>query len=165
MPLMSFVGSYLGMGFVTRYGYRPLAAITSFFLAAGNLILVFTVSGGGAYWAIFIGLFVFGSGLGLGTVAGAGAALSRISKSDAGLASGVNAGALQVGGGFGVAIVTTAIASSAHGANPLAAATHGFRGGFEACITFGVAGVIIALALISGKRKGEEVALPAAQLH
>ncbi|MET8251777.1 MFS transporter [Micromonospora sp. NPDC005197] len=149
MPLMALVGSYAGQSFITRYGFRPVAAICLVLLGAGSLLLAQAVAAGGSSVGLFIGLFVFGTGLGLGTVAASAAALAGVAETDLGLASGMNTASQQIGGGLGIAIVSTVLVSFSADAGPAA----GFRPAFITCAIFTALGLVIAIALLGGRRQ------------
>ena len=148
MPLMAFVGSYAGQSFITRYGFRPVAAFCLVLLGVGGLLLVHAVSTGGSYPSLFVALFIFGCGLGLGTVAASAAALAGVAEPDLGLASGINTAAQQIGGGLGIAVVSTVLVSFSAGATPIA----GFEAVFTACAIFAATGLLFALTLLRGRR-------------
>lgn len=153
MPLMAFAGSYAGQSFITRYGFRPVASICLVLLGVGSLLLARAVVGGGSYGALFAALFIFGTGLGLGTVAASAAALAGVAQRDLGLASGLNTAAQQIGGGLGVAVVATVLVSFSVGTSPAAAMTAGFRSAFTACALFAATGLVIAVTLLRGRRR------------
>jgi predicted MFS family arabinose efflux permease len=158
MPAMAAVGSYTGQALVTRTGFRPVAATGMVLLGAACLVLS-RVSADGSYFGdIFFGLLLFGPGLGAGAVAASIAALTGVAEREAGLASGINTAAFQIGGALGVAVVSTvavsrtAGAGGADGADPLAALTEGFRAGFTACVALAVLGLALALLLLRRPR-------------
>ncbi|MEV8513812.1 MFS transporter [Dactylosporangium sp. NPDC051484] len=153
MPLMAFVGSYAGQSFITRFGFRPVAAVCLVLIGAGSALLMYSVAGGGSYASLFVALFVFGCGLGLGTVAASAAALAGVAESELGLASGINTAAQQIGGGFGIAIVSTVLVSFSAGATPIAAATAGFRATFAACVIFAAVGLVIAVTMLGRRQR------------
>ncbi|MBL6277362.1 MFS transporter [Micromonospora fiedleri] len=149
MPAMAFIGAYVGQRFVTRLGFRPVAAVCLVLLGAGSLIMALTATGSMSYGATFLALVPFGVGLGLGTTAASAAALSGVAYSESGLASGFNTAAQQVGGGLGVAVVLTVIASYAPA---VASPTAGFQAAFAACVVFAVVGLVITLTMMRSKR-------------
>ncbi|WP_323747700.1 MFS transporter [Catenulispora rubra] len=158
LPAMALVSAFAGQRLIGRFGSRRVVALCSVLLVGGSLLLVHAVQNGGSYGSIFAGLAVFGTGLGLGTTACSAAALSGIARRDAGLASGFNAAAFQIGGSFGIATVTTVIVSHSVGASQQAAMTAGFKAGFVATAYFGVAALILALVVIPGRRRSREAA-------
>jgi fucose permease len=87
---MAAAGAYAGQAIVTRVGPRPVAVVGMVLLGTGCLLLA-PASVTARYPSdLFIGLFVFGAGLGACSVAGPVAALSGVARRDAGLASGLN---------------------------------------------------------------------------
>ncbi|NUT08733.1 MAG: MFS transporter [Hamadaea sp.] len=149
MPAMAFVGAYVGQAFVTRLGFRPVAAACLVMLAAGSLIMALTATGSLSYGATFVALIPFGVGIGLGTTAASAAALSGVAASESGLASGFNTAAQQVGGGLGVAVVLTVLASYT------GSGTGGFQSAFVACVVFAVVGFVFTLAMMRSKQATE----------
>ncbi|SCL34454.1 drug resistance transporter, EmrB/QacA subfamily [Micromonospora nigra] len=161
MPIMAFVGAYVAQALVTRRGFRPVTIVSVLFLAVGSLLLT-RVSPDGQYVRDVAGaLFVFGLGLGAGTVATSAAALSRVEPADAGLASGFNTAAFQIGGAVGVAIVSTVIAARTTGPDP-AAMTDALRAGFLTCAVLALLGLVLAVALLR-RSGGTSAAAPSPQ--
>ncbi|GAA3203576.1 MFS transporter [Nonomuraea helvata] len=152
MPGMAFVGAYAGQAVVTRTGYRPVAAVCAALMGAGAFLLTRAPADGQYLRDLFLALLIFGAGLGAGTVAAAAAALSRVGERDAGLASGINTAALQIGGAIGVATVSTVIAVNATGTDP-AGLTAGYQAGFGACVIFAAAGLVLTAAVRSRSRQ------------
>jgi hypothetical protein len=83
-----------------------------------------------------------------------------VAETEAGLASGLNNAAFQIGGAVGVAILSTVAVSGAHGADPLAALTAGYQSAFAAAIAVAVLGVVAASLLLGGRRGPDHAALP-----
>jgi MFS family permease len=154
------VSSIVAQGLVLKLGFRKVAATGMALLGAGSLLLT-QVSVGGSYLGdIFFGLVVFGAGIGPAFVTGTVASLAGVAEEEAGLASGLNNTALQLGAALGVAIVSTVAISRSDaflaanaGANPLAALTEGFQSAFVACVVLAGIGLAAALALLGKARK------------
>src|ERR687897_868492 len=101
------VGAIVGQAAVLKVGFRPVAAAGTALMGAGSLLLT-QVSVGGSYFGdIFLGLLVFGPGVGLAFVTATVAALAGVAEHESGLASGLSNTALQIGAALGVAIATT----------------------------------------------------------
>jgi EmrB/QacA subfamily drug resistance transporter len=146
MTGMTLVGSYIAQSLVTRVGPRPVAAVSMALLGAGSLLLA-QVSADGSYFGdLFLGLLIFGPGLGAGTVAGAIAALSGVLEDDAGVASGTNTAAFQIGGALGTAVAVTVAAAHTTGSG-LIALTEGYQAAFIACAIVAIIGLAVAVAL------------------
>jgi EmrB/QacA subfamily drug resistance transporter len=153
LPVTSAVGSMAGQAAVRKIGFRPVAATGVALMGAGSLVLT-QVSVGGSYFDdIFLGLLIFGPGLGLVFVTASIAALADVPEQESGLASGLSNTAFQIGIALGVAIVSTVAISRSEdylaaneGANPLVVLTEGFQAAFLACAV--VAGIGVALALL-----------------
>ena len=152
MPVMAAVGSIGGQAIATKVGLRPVAAVGLALTGLGCLLLT-QVSVDGSYLEdIFLGLLVFGPGLGAAYVAGSIGSLAGVAESDAGLASGLNNSSFQIGGAVGVAILSTVALSEADGSDPLAALTNGFQSAFAVAIIFAVVGLLAAVALLGKLR-------------
>jgi EmrB/QacA subfamily drug resistance transporter len=152
-PAMAAVGSILGQAIVLRVGFRPVAAVGMALMGGGALLLT-QVSVGGSYFGdIFLGLLVFGPGIGLAFVTATVAALAGVAEHESGLASGLSNTAFQMGAALGTAIVATVAVSQTDdylaanaSANPLVAVTEGFQSAF--LVTALLAGLGAALALL-----------------
>jgi EmrB/QacA subfamily drug resistance transporter len=153
MPVAAAIGSATGQALVTRIGFRAVAVVSLVLTGIGCGLLT-QVSVGGTYLGdIFLGLLVFGPGLGAGYVAASVASLAGIAEAEAGLAAGLNNTSFQIGGAVGVAILSTVAVSHANGSDPLAALTEGSQSAFAAAIAFSVLGLVAALVLLGGPRR------------
>jgi MFS family permease len=121
---------------VPRFGPRPLA-VSGLALTGAGLVLLGHVPAGGTYTAsILPGLVLIGFGVGLSFVSITTAALARVEKTAAGLASGLLSSAAQLGVAVGLAvIVALAITRSSSsllstGSTAVAAQANGLRLGF-----------------------------------
>jgi EmrB/QacA subfamily drug resistance transporter len=151
LTLGAVVGATVGQTLVTRIGPRPIA-IGGFLLTGTGCLLLTQISVDGDYWSdLFLGMLVFGPGLGATFVAASVATLTGVAERDAGLASGLNNAAFQIGGALGSAVVTSVALSQATGPNPLAALTEGYRSAFAAAIVFAVLGLVVAVTLLRGR--------------
>jgi EmrB/QacA subfamily drug resistance transporter len=154
------VGSIVGQAAVLRVGFRAVAATGMTLMGVGSLLLT-QVSAGGSYFGdIFVGLLVFGPGIGLAFVTATVAALTGVDERESGLASGLSNTAFQVGQALGVAIASTVAVSSsedylaAHdGANQLVVLTEGFQTAFVACAALAGIAVLVALTLLGPPRR------------
>jgi MFS family permease len=160
------VGSIVGQAAVLRVGFRAVAATGMTLMGAGSLLLT-QVSVGGSYFEdIFLGLLVFGPGIGLAFVTATVAALTGVDERESGLASGLSNTAFQIGQALGVAIASTVAVSSsedylaAHdGANQLVALTEGFQTAFVACAVLAGVAVLVGLTLLGPPRKAPDEGL------
>jgi hypothetical protein len=163
LALAVTVGAIVAQAAVLKVGFRPVAATGKAPRRAGSLLLT-QVSVGGSYFGdIFVGLLVFGPGVGLAFVAATVAALAGVPEHESGLASGLNNTALQIGGALGVAILTTVAVSrsddylTAHdGANPLVVLNEGFQSAFLALVVLAGIGTALALLLLGRPRKAPQ---------
>jgi EmrB/QacA subfamily drug resistance transporter len=161
MPVTAAIGSIAGQAIATKGALRATAAGGMALTGLGCLYLS-SVSVDGSYLGdIFFGLLIFGPGLGAAYVAGSIGSLAGVAEADAGLASGLNNSAFQIGGAVGVAILSSVAVSNADGANPLIALTNGSQAAFATAIIFAAGGLLAALALLAKLRL--PVSAPAAQ--
>jgi EmrB/QacA subfamily drug resistance transporter len=152
MPVTAAAGSIAGQALATKGALRPIAAIGLLLTGLGCLWLT-QVSADGSYLEdIFLGLLIFGPGLGAAYVAGSIGSLAGVDEADAGLASGLNNSSFQIGGAVGVAIVSTVAVSQADGSDPVVALTNGFQSAFATAIIFAVVGLFFAITLLGKLR-------------
>jgi len=145
-------GSIAGQALATKGALRPIAAIGLLLTGLGCLWLT-QVSADGSYLEdIFLGLLIFGPGLGAAYVAGSIGSLAGVDEADAGLASGLNNSSFQIGGAVGVAIVSTVAVSQADGSDPVVALTNGFQSAFATAIIFAAVGLFVAVTLLGKLR-------------
>jgi EmrB/QacA subfamily drug resistance transporter len=158
-PAMAAVGSILGQAIVLRVGFRPVAAVGMALMGTGSLLLT-QVSVSGSYLGdIFLGLLIFGPGIGLAFVTATVAALAGVAEHESGLASGLSNTAFQMGAAIGTAIVATVAVSQTKdylagdaAANPLVALTEGFQSAFFAAGLLAAVGAVLALLLLGRPR-------------
>jgi EmrB/QacA subfamily drug resistance transporter len=153
MPVGAVLGSYAGQALVTRLGARPVAVGGLVLVGVGSLLLSGVPVDGGFVRDLFPGLLLFGPGLGACAVAGSIAALTGVGERESGVASGINTAAFQIGGAFGVAVVTSVAVSYTSGPQRLAALTAGYQAAFTACVVLAAAGLACALVLLRGPRQ------------
>jgi MFS family permease len=138
-------------------------------MGAGSLLLT-QVSVSGSYFGdIFLGLLVFGPGVGFAFVTATVAALAGVAEHESGLASGLSNTALQLGSALGVAITTTVAVSRSEdylaaneGANTITVLNEGFQSAFLALVVLAGIGMALALLLLSRPRRAPEDRLEAA---
>ena len=158
-PATAAVGSILGQAIVLRVGFRPVAA-AGMALMGGGAVLLTQVSADGSYFGdIFLGLLLFGPGIGLAFVTVTVAALAGVAEHESGLASGLSNTAFQMGAAIGTAIVSTVAVSETGDylaanadASPLVALTEGFQSAFLATAVLAGLGVALALLLLGRPR-------------
>ncbi len=158
MTLMAVVGSYVAQAALPRLGPRRVAAISAICLAVGTLALAWVSEDGTYLGDLLLGLVLFGAGLGAGTVAGAVAALSDASETDAGVASGMSTASFQIGGAFGAAVITSVLLSQ--GTGPLLR-IEGIQSGFIAAAIFCLAAFLIAAMVMKPRMPLTESGSPA----
>jgi EmrB/QacA subfamily drug resistance transporter len=163
VPVMATVGSVLGQSAINWVGFRSIALGGLVLMALGSALLS-QVSAHGSYLGdLFLGLLVFGPGLGAAYVAASIATVAGVDEADAGLASGLNNASFQVGGALGVAILSSIAIAQTEGEEPLVALTAGFQSAFAAAIAFAAFGILAGVALFAKvRRMGGAVPAPAA---
>jgi EmrB/QacA subfamily drug resistance transporter len=161
-PVAAAVGMMVAQAAVEKLGFRKVAAAGMALLAAGSLMLTQASAGGSYVGDLFVGLLVFGAGIGPAFATATFAALAGVAERDSGVASGLSNTAFQLGGALGVAIVSTVAVSrsegylaSHQGANPLVVLTEGFQSAFVACVILAAIGLALALAFLGPPRKAE----------
>jgi EmrB/QacA subfamily drug resistance transporter len=160
MPVTAALGSVAGQAVASKGRLREIAAAGMLLTGLGCLSLSQVRVDGSYLGDIFFGLLLFGPGLGAAYVAASIASLADVPEAEAGLASGLNNSAFQIGGAVGVAVLSSVTVSQASGAEPLAALTNGFQSAFATAIIFAATGVVLAGALLGRRRL--PVASPAA---
>jgi EmrB/QacA subfamily drug resistance transporter len=162
-PVAAAAGMIAAQAAVAKVGFRPVAATGMALLGAGSLLLT-QVSAGGSYLGdMFIGLLIFGVGIGPAFATATIAGLAGVAERESGVASGISNTAFQLGGALGVAIVSTVAVSRSEdflaaneGANPLVALTEGFQSAFVVCVVMAAIGVALALLLLGRPRKAPQ---------
>ncbi len=157
MPMLAFAGAYVGQTVVTRIGFRPVVGVCLVLMGAGCFLLSFVRADGSYVPDMLWGLVVFGPGLGAGTAAASVAALARVPERASGVASGLNVAALQVGGAFGVAVVTSVTTMFTPAPGGPAELAQGLGAAFVACVVFVVIGLVVTLTMLRGKARTADV--------
>ena len=168
-PIAAAVGMIVAQAAVLRLGFRTVAATGMALLGAGSLLLTQASVGGSYLGDIFVGLLVFGAGIGPAFATATIAALAGVAERESGVASGLSNTAFQLGGALGVAIVSTVAVSRSEdylaaneGASPLVVLTEGFQSAFVACVVLAAIGVALALVLLRRPLKTSLEPVPAA---
>ena len=160
VPVAAAAGMILSQAAVEKFGFRPVAATGMALLGAGSFLLTQMPVGGSYFEDIFLGLIVFGAGIGPAFATATIAGLAGVAERDAGLASGLSNTAFQLGGALGVAVLSTVAVSRSEnflaaneGANPLVALTEGFQSALVASGVLAGIGVVLALVLLGRPSK------------
>ncbi|MBE1487550.1 MFS transporter [Plantactinospora soyae] len=156
MPVMAIVGAYIGQAVVTRRGFRPAAVPGVVMLGVACAMLIMINVRGNYVGDLLFPFVIFGLGLGIAHTTASIVALTGVTESESGLASGLVHAAFQVGGGFGIAIVSTVAVSFSTGPDQPSELTNGFQAGFVACVVFAVVALACAVAL-PGRRTAVSV--------
>jgi predicted MFS family arabinose efflux permease len=153
MPLTAVAGTFAAQALATRGGVRGVAVVAVALTGLGSLWLT-QVSAGGSYLTDLLPALVpLGVGTGAAYVAGSIASLTGVAESEAGLASGLNNAAFQIGGAVGVAVLSTAAVS---GAEPI----DGYQAAFAAAIAVAALGMASAGLLLGKARERTAAAEP-----
>jgi EmrB/QacA subfamily drug resistance transporter len=167
LTVMSVVGAVSGQALVARIGLRPVALAGMILVGAACLVLT-QVSAEGSYFGdIFLGLLLFGAGLGATFVAAQIAGLSGIAEQESGLAAGLVDSSFNIGSALGIALLTSvAVARTENvfaGPDPPASAavamTEGFQTAFLVGLAMALLGAFLALVLLPQRDKTEEAAI------
>jgi EmrB/QacA subfamily drug resistance transporter len=171
LTVMSVVGAVSGQALVARIGLRPVALAGMILVGAACLVLT-QVSVEGSYFGdLFLGLLLFGAGLGATFVASQIAGLSGVAEQESGLAAGLVDSSFTIGSALGIALLSTvAIARTENvlaGPDPpastAAALTEGYQTAFLVALGIALLGTLLALGLLGREDKTEEAAIEAAR--
>jgi hypothetical protein len=133
-------------------------------LVATACLLLTQVSVNGSYIGdLFVGLLLFGAGLGATFVASQIAGLSGIAEHESGLAAGLVDSSFNVGSALGIALLSTVavartddvLADADRPVDPAVAMTEGFQTAFLVALAIAVVGALLA-ALLFPRREGTE---------
>lgn len=146
MGVTAVLAAVVGGQMVTRVGTRPVFIVGAVLSAIGLLLLSQATATGSYAAEILPGIAIFGAGLSLIGTANQIAAVLDVPHEDAGAASGVITAGFQIGGAFGLAVITTLSNAKvedavAAGASQSTALVEGFERGLL------VAGVVALLNL------------------
>jgi EmrB/QacA subfamily drug resistance transporter len=171
LTVMSVVGAVSGQALVARVGMRPVALAGMILVGAACLVLT-QVSVEGSYLGdLFLGLLLFGAGLGATFVASQIAGLSGIAEQESGLAAGLVDSSFNVGSALGIALLSSVAVARTKDvlAGPEApdsaalALTEGFQTAFLVALGIALLGALLALVLLRGEDTTEEAAIDAAR--
>jgi EmrB/QacA subfamily drug resistance transporter len=158
IPVTAVIGTSTAQAVATKGGVRRVAVVGLALTGLGSLALTQVSVGGGYLSDLVFAMPFLGVGIGAAYVAGSIASLTGVAETEAGLASGLNNASFQIGGAVGVAILSTVAVSGAHGVDPLAALTEGYRSAFAVAIAVAALGVAAATLLLGSRRGPEPVA-------
>jgi EmrB/QacA subfamily drug resistance transporter len=153
MTMTIVVGSTLASRAVSRLGVEPLL-VSGMLAETAGLLLFTTVSPTGSYLAdVLAPSLIVAAGIGLSFVPITIAAVTGIAPGEAGLASGIVNTSRLMGGGLGLAVLTTIATSRTHGDLQVGGALHGaladgFQLAFAVGAGFAFAGALIALLVL-----------------
>ena len=171
MTVMSVLGAVAGQAVVTRIGLRPVA-LTGMILVGAACLVLTQVSVDGSYFGdIFLGLLLFGAGLGATFVASQIAGLSGVAERESGLAAGLVDSSFNIGSALGIAVLTTVaaartddeLAGSDQPVSTALAMTEGFQAAFLVASVIALVGVVLTLVLLRREDRTEEAAIDAAR--
>ncbi|SDP23707.1 MFS transporter [Actinacidiphila guanduensis] len=129
-----------------RLGERPLAVAGLVFQSAGMAWLAVACTSGASYLSMVVPMSLAGIGFALGIPAVTKAVVSTSAPADIPMASGAYSTTRQLGGAFGVAILSAAFtAAGSYGSG--ASFADGFRAALAAAAALAVAGAVAAMFL------------------
>src|SRR4051794_2565362 len=152
MPVTAVVGTAPAQAIATKGGVRRVAVVAMALTGLGSLLLTQVAVDGSYLGDLFFALVILGPGIGAAYVAGSIASLTGVAETEAGLASGLNNAAFQIGGAVGGAILSSVAVSGAHG-DSVAALTDGYRSAFAAAIAVAALGAVVASLLLGRSRE------------
>jgi EmrB/QacA subfamily drug resistance transporter len=148
---------------VNRVGIKPVM-VTGMALMTAGIALFTQISVGGSYVSDLLpGLLLIGIGMPFAFVSISIGALAGVPDRDAGLASGINNTAFQIGGALGIAVLSTIATTRTEslvgdGTGVSTALTEGFQSALWAGVGVAVLGLLASIALV--KRDGETDGVP-----
>jgi len=156
IALSVIAASTISQALVTRIGVKPVLMAGLAFLGGGLGYFTQLPVNGSYFWDLFPGFLLIGVGLGFSFVPVSIAALSGVTSREAGLASGLITTSQQIGGGIGLAILTTVSTTRtnnllASGVARPTALTDGFKLAFWVGVGFAV--IALATAFVALKRE------------
>jgi EmrB/QacA subfamily drug resistance transporter len=168
MTVASVVGAVGGQALVTRVGLRPVALAGMILIASACLVLT-QVSVDGSYFGdIFLGLLLFGAGLGATFVASQIAGLSGVAEQESGLAAGLVDSSFNIGSALGIAVLSSVAVARAENVladgqvDNAAAMTEGFQTAFMVALGIAALGALVALVLFRARDEAEEARIEVA---
>jgi EmrB/QacA subfamily drug resistance transporter len=171
LTVMSVAGAVSGQALVTRVGLRPVA-LTGMILVGAACLVLTQVSADGSYFGdLFLGLLLFGAGLGATFVAAQIAGLSGVPEQESGLAAGLVDCSFNIGSALGIAVLSSVAVARTEdvlaGPDPPAstalAMTEGFQTAFLVALGIAVLGALLALVLLRRPDKAQDAAIEAAR--
>ncbi|MFE9250461.1 MFS transporter [Streptomyces sp. NPDC007088] len=144
----------IGVRWAARSGPRPLVALGLALIGAG-LLLVSTAGAGTPYPLYACYLLVLSAGMGLCGPSLTTTLVSELPAHQAGLGSGLNTAAREIGAALGVAVVGTALARHSAGAHPAAgvdAFTHAMGTGLRIVAVLALAATVLVVHGFRGRR-------------
>ena len=163
MGIAAILAAILVSRLVTRVGTRPVQLAGAAAAAVGLVLLARSHPEGAYTVELLPGLVLFGAGVVSVSVPTQVAAVSRVGREDAGIASGVVNTAWQVGGSVGLAIASTIAASHVThriqaGANRAAALTSGYHYGLVIAAALAVLAALLVFLTPQLRPTAEQVA-------
>jgi len=142
----------------TKYGERPLLVIGLGLIAVAVLWLGYVATPDASYLSILPALMIGGVGTGLFWAPSASIIFSAVAPEEEGVASGANNSIRELGGVFGIAILTTIFSSQGSFVSPDA-----FVDGMHPALYVG--GILVAIAAVTAlalpRRRGAAAYTPA----
>jgi EmrB/QacA subfamily drug resistance transporter len=141
------VSAGLASNFAPRIGVRPVATVGMVLTALGMLLFSRMPVDGTYLSDVLPAMLVSSLGMGAVFMPLTLVATTGLENEDQGLASGLFNTSQQVGGAFGLAVLTTIAAGQTHGSSP-AELVHGFHYAFVGAACFVTVALVVMLALL-----------------
>jgi EmrB/QacA subfamily drug resistance transporter len=167
----SVAGAVAGQALVTRIGPRPVA-LTGMILVGTGCLALTQVSVDGSYFGdVFVGLLLFGAGLGATFVASQIAGLSGVAEQESGLAAGLVDSSFNIGSALGIAVLSSVavartddlLGGTGQPVDPALAMTEGFQAAFLVAAGIAALGAVLALVLFGRQDETEDAAIEVAR--
>lgn len=163
MGIMAAIVSNLAPPLINRLGIKRTLILGMLVYAAGIAILAGVISTDGTFWNVVLPSLLYGGGLSLAFTAVVIAAVSGVSATNQGLASGLITTAGQLGGALGLAViifVAAVFTPVVAGAHPQTQAINqalvsGFQPALFLAAAIAFLGMLVALVSFRGRKPGQ----------
>ena len=162
LTLTLIISAGIASGLVTRFRFKPILTV-GFVLATAGLLVLTRIVVQGTYTATILpGIELIALGLAFVFVPLSIASMQGVEPGEIGLASGLINATQQIGGAIGLAVLSTVATThtngllhSLHGPTAyLRALVGGFQYAFGTAAAIAAAGIMLAVALLPGRRTG-----------
>lgn len=145
VAIATAAGAHLGAQLIARLGARTVAVLSFVVAAAGAALMMQVAVDGNPYRQLLPGFLLASFGIGPAFVAATSTALGNVPADEAGVASGIVNTFHELGGGVGVAVMSTVAAASISSPSPTA---EGYQQAFLLCAVLAAVAAALALMLV-----------------